>query len=293
MDASLCASMCLLASDCLVAFVLLNKVCCISLQLFRNVFTLPASGDPPTFLTSKYESHSRRESRLPPRAPGYWSEWEMVVLEPAHLEVQGWDVRMLESGCHAGFWKTVWQKISSYRVEKTFIIQSYKGHGFCEKQGGREMRNELFRCYIPLHAVSSRQLSQILLTHSCWRANGYSLTKLRHSIAVDTLAVFLKCLYSQPWLRNSTILRGNFTNSTRPIWSQPLGSPRLGYLWEVMVMDRWGGKHPFQCYLVTVGASVLFWLVPHLPQRNSGLFGKSHLIMCLPFLKIRGSYPNN
>lgn len=84
----------LLASDYQEASVLMNKVSCIRLHLFKNVFTLPASCDPPPFLASKYESHRRKESRLPPRTPGYCREWEMVILGPAGLEVQERDDRI-------------------------------------------------------------------------------------------------------------------------------------------------------------------------------------------------------
>lgn len=42
---------------------------------------------------------------------------------------------MLELGCHAGIWKTMWQKVYSHRAEKALIIQNYEGYGFPEKSG--------------------------------------------------------------------------------------------------------------------------------------------------------------
>lgn len=85
---------CRLASDYQEAFfVLMNKVYGIRLHLFKSVFTLPASCDSPPFLASN-ESHRRKESRLPPRAPGYCRGREMVVLGSAGLEVQEWGDRI-------------------------------------------------------------------------------------------------------------------------------------------------------------------------------------------------------
>lgn len=139
-----------------------------------------------------------------------------------------------------------------------------------------KMRSQLFQCCVPLHTMPAQQLFRILLFHmQLLKGQWVFFTQLETPVAVDTMAVCLKLIYSHPWLHNSTVHRGSFTNSTRLIWRQLLGSPGLGYLWEVMVMDRWGGKHPFQYHLVAMGAGVLFWLVPHLPQRNSGFFGRS------------------
>lgn len=54
----------------------------------------------------------------------YWTHWSRCT-----------GIDMLELGCHAGIWKTVWQKVSSHWVDKALIIQNYEGYCFPEKPG--------------------------------------------------------------------------------------------------------------------------------------------------------------